>query len=187
MEWLLEQIAKEAQMIAAAPLHFIFAVCITSVLGWLVLRFLYMERLESLKGLNTLYRDRFGPLNSESSTPLGKLKNRKLAKRSDEVAAGLDRLVDKLETMTRQATIAKPEPAQWIGMFQHVSAVYEKEYKQDAILLRAEMNSRILSHGLRDPGPPVGGLGTLAYEFPTNSFGLREVASDLRRLSKLLP
>jgi len=193
MEWLFEQLAMERQMIEGAPSQFIFAVAAMSLLGWLVLRFLYRERIESLTQIIGLYKDRYGPLDSESRTQFGKLRSSQLRKRAEVTAKGLDELVGKLNAATEEHVSQQSQQnfssnaAKLVGAFQHVSAVYERDFKQDAILLRAELSSRIKAHGLSDPGPPVSGMGAAAFEHPTNTFGFHEVSSELRRLAKLLP
>jgi hypothetical protein len=180
--WFWEKLAAEQAMIAAAPFHFIFALIILGFIGWWILRFFYRERLEAQNDLIGIYKDKFGPINSDGKSPLGKLRNRKLQDKAEFVAVGIDRLIE-----VRNRATTETNAAAIIGASQHVMARYEKEFKSDAILIRAEMQSRIVSNGITDPGPAMMGMGAIAYEYPTNNFGLKEVASDLRRLSRLLP
>lgn len=189
----MSQLAKERQVIQGAPIDFFAAILLAGLLGWLGLRFLYRERMESLKEIVALYRDRHGPLDRESKTPLGKLRNPSLRRKVEETARGLDDLVGKLnaaivENVPQQSQESfDRRAANLMGASQHIDAHYEKNFKQDAILLRAEMLWRIRSHGLSDPGPATTGMGEMAFDHPTNMFGFREVASELRRLARLLP
>ncbi|AIA76243.1 hypothetical protein FF32_15785 [Halomonas campaniensis] len=57
---------------------------------------------------------------------------------------------------------------------------YSREYKVDAILLRDELRSRVPKY---EPSPMS---HDMLYEYPTNFFGLEDVATDLERMAKML-
>jgi hypothetical protein len=58
---------------------------------------------------------------------------------------------------------------------------YEKQYKHHALMLRAEIESRLASKG-----PPRSELTELSYKHPGSHMDLRNIPSDLERLIKFL-
>jgi len=182
-------------MIAAAPIHFTFAVVFLAFIGWWVLRFFYRERLASQTELLGLYKDKFGPLIAEAKSPLARLRTRALRKRAGDMAAAIDHIADELNLATDKETAewrktvregGTPNISAVGGSSVHFAAVYDKQLKVDAILIRTEIRARLNAQGIKDDGArPM--MGDFAYERPTNPLGYREVASDLKRISKLLP
>lgn len=134
------------------------------------MRFPYRERIEGLNDLVGIYKDKHGAINSGgNNTPFGKLRNPQPPNKAETIVFGIDNIVEAVEAHNQIGM--ERNPSAIIGALRHAVARYEKEFKPDAILIRAEMQSRLASNGLTEPGPAAMGMGASAYEHPTNPLG----------------
>lgn len=179
-------------MIANAPIHFAFAVVTCCFIGSAVLRWIYRERMEAQDHLIRLYKDKYGKIHAEPSAPLGDWTNKRLRKRGLEIAASVEGLANRLHKQAIENMGASPDKAPnpaiaWRLDIQEALIKYGNDYKDEALLVRAEIKTRLLN-SVKEPDLETPEQYSLAhYTHPTNPLGLKEVASDLKRLCRLLP
>ena len=193
--WILQKLEAEESVIAGAPLHFALAVLCVGILIWMAVWRIYRERIVAKNDITGMYKDRFGSIGVDvNKSPIGKLRNYQLKKRADLVAKAIEQIgeqlaidCDKVEwpPRTGSSTTINDVAANHIAASAQANAAYGKDIKQDGLLLRSEIKSRLQSLGISDT--TVLDPGESGFESPTNPIGFRMVASELRRLAKLLP
>jgi hypothetical protein len=181
-------------LITQVPIHFLLAVSAISILIWLAIWWIHAERITSLNSLLGMYKERYGSLSEVvGQSPIGRVRNGALKQRAVQIAIAITEIASRLDTDSTQI----PSPGgvttiheignRHIAVSNSAREAYSKTAKADAILVKAEIEARLASRGIKDNAPREFYVTPGMFEEPTNAICYRMVADELRRLAALLP